>query len=175
MRAGSQRGFSYLLILFSVAIAAGGLAGTGIVWHTALQREKERELLFIGDQFRRALASYQQRTPAGAPPYPPSLEDLLKDKRFPVTVRHLRKLYRDPITGTLEWGLIAAPGGGIMGVYSKSEKRPLKRADFDLPNRVFEERTLQLGEKMTYKDWQFVNINQQPAVPVRAATPEVRR
>ena len=53
MRAGSQRGFSYLIILFSVAIAAGGLAGTGIVWHTALQREKERELLFIGEQFRR--------------------------------------------------------------------------------------------------------------------------
>jgi type II secretory pathway pseudopilin PulG len=143
------------VLLFAVAIAAAGLAGTGIVWHTALQREKEAELLFIGNQIRNAIASYYLR---GARVYPASLEDLLKDPRFPGTVRHLRKLYRDPITNTTDWGLIAAPGGGIMGVYSKSEAAPLKRAEFDAPNRGLEDRAKQLGDKLAYKDWQFVYV-----------------
>jgi len=79
----------------------------------------------------------------------------VKDPRFPNTVRHLRALYRDPITGGAAWGVILAPGGGIMGVYSNSELNPLKRTNFEFPNRVFEERSMQLKEKMTYKEWQF--------------------
>lgn len=166
----AQKGFSYLVLLFAVAIAGAGLAGTGIVWHTALQREKEAELLFVGNQIRQAIASYYQRTPGNLRRYPASLEELLKDPRYPTTVRHLRKLYRDPMTGTTEWGLIAAPGGGIMGVYSKSEAVPLKRVDFDSPNRIFEDRTKVLGEKMTYKEWQFAY-----APPAAAGAPRLVR
>lgn len=163
-----EKGFSYLVLLFAVAIAAAGLAGTGIVWHTANQREKEVELLYIGNQIRNAIASYYVRTPGNLRRYPASLEELVKDPRFPATVRHLRKLYRDPMTGTIEWGLIAAPGGGIMGVYSTSGAAPLKRANFDAPNRVFEDRTKSLGETMTYKDWQFAYV---AAAPVRGPGP----
>lgn len=169
-RVAKESGFSYLVLLFAVAIAAAGLAGTGMVWHTAQQREKEAELLFIGNQFRQAIASYSARTPGNLRRYPGALEELLKDPRFPMPVRHLRKLYRDPITGTTDWGLIVAPGGGIMGVYSKSEAAPLKRAGFDLPNRVFEERTKALGEKMAYKEWQFVYI-----APVAVRAPSAAR
>jgi len=151
-------GFSYLIVLFAVALAGTAMAGVGMSWHTAQQREKERELLFIGNQIRAAIASYLVRGPGGAPRYPATLEDLVKDPRFPVPVRHLRKIYRDPMTGKAEWGLIAAPGGGIMGVYSVSEAAPLKRSGFDAPNLVFEERTKALGDKMTYKEWQFVHL-----------------
>jgi type II secretory pathway pseudopilin PulG len=161
-----ERGFSYLVLLFAVAIAAAGMAGTGIVWHTALQREKEAELLFIGNQFREAITSYYLRMLARQ--YPLSLEDLIKDPRFPDTVRHLRKLYRDPITGTTDWGLIAAPGGGIMGIYSKSELAPLKRADFDAQNLELEDRARLLGDKLAYKDWHFVATL---APPARAPLP----
>ena len=45
-------------------------------------------------------------------------------------VRHLRRLYRDPITGQDEWGLVEAPGGGVMGVYSRSEDEPIKSGNF---------------------------------------------
>lgn len=154
----AMAGFSYLGLLFAVAIAASALAGTGMLWHTAQQREREKELLYIGNQFRTAIASYLARTPGGALRYPPSLEDLVKDPRYPTTMRHLRKLYRDPMTGKPEWGLVPAPGGGIMGVYSQSEAAPLKRADFDSPNRVFEEHAKALGDKMTYRNWQFVHV-----------------
>ena len=168
-----ERGFSYLVLLFTVAIAAAGMAGTGIVWHTAQQRDRETELLFVGNQIRNALASYYARTPGNLRRYPGALEELLKDPRYPTTVRHLRKLYRDPITGTTDWGLIAAPGGGIIGVYSKSEAAPLKRVDFDAPNRPFEDRAKQLGDKLAYKDWQFVYIGA-VAAPVRAPSAPVR-
>ena len=166
-----QRGYSYLILLFAVALLGAGMAGAGVSWHAAQQREKERELLVIGNQIRDGIAAYLLRSPGGATGYPTSLEDLLKDPRSPVPVRHLRKLYRDPMTGSTEWGLVAAPGGGIMGVYSKSEAAPIKRADFDPPNRVFEERTKALEDKMTYKDWQFVYLPQQGALPARPVAP----
>ena len=158
------------MLLFAVAIAAAGMAGTGIVWHTAQQRDKEVELLFIGNEIRNAIASYHLRTPGAVRRYPATLEDLLKDPRFPGTIRHLRKLYRDPMTGSTDWGLIAAPGGGIMGVYSKSEAAPLKRTGFDLPYRAFEDRTRTLGEKMAYKEWLFVHVAP-AAAPARAPAP----
>lgn len=151
----SNQGFSYLIVLFAVAALGAGLAAAGIVWEKAASREKETELLFVGNAYRRAIASYYERTPGGVKTFPRSLDDLVKDPRFPNTVRHLRRLYKDPLTNSLEWALIAAPGGGIMGIYSTSEAHPIKMANFDLPNRVFEERAAVLQEKMTYRDWQF--------------------
>ena len=174
MNMSNENGFSYLVLLFAVAIIAAGMAGTGIVWHTAMQRDKETELLFIGNEIRDALASYSARTPGNLRRYPGALEELLKDPRFPTTVRHLRKLYRDPITGTTDWGLITAPGGGIMGVYSKSDAAPLKRAEFDVPNRPFEDRARQLKEKMAYSDWQFVYIAPAAAAAARAPVAPIR-
>ena len=47
-------------------------------------------------------------------------------------VRHLRRLYKEPITGQDEWGLVEAPGGGVMGVYSRSEDEPIKTGNFSI-------------------------------------------
>ena len=58
-----QRGFTYLTLLFAIAIAGIVLAKTGIDWSQDAQREKEKELLFVGDQYRHAIALYYQRTP----------------------------------------------------------------------------------------------------------------
>jgi len=40
-------------------------------------------------------------------------------------------LFVDPITGTKDWGLVNAPVGGIMGVYSLSDREPQNRAYFE--------------------------------------------
>ncbi len=69
------------------------LATAGEVWHMALKREKEQELLFVGDQFRRALSCIAEHTPGKARRYPLSLEELLKDPRYPGVQRYLRKIY----------------------------------------------------------------------------------
>jgi type II secretory pathway pseudopilin PulG len=138
----------YLAVLFAVALIGIGLAVVGEVWNTTRLREREAELLFVGNQYRRAISAYY-RQPAAPGRFPARLEDLLKDPRTPQTARYLRQLYPDPITGNAEWGFIKGPDGGIAGVYSLSEKAPLKSANFRFRDAAFE------GAKK-YSDWQFV-------------------
>lgn len=145
--ANRQQGFTYLIVLLVIAIMGATLALTGTVWHTAVRREKETQLLFVGGEFRRAIQQYYQ---AGGQ-YPKKLEDLLKDPRQPHMVRYLRKIYVDPLTGTTEWGLVRGPNNGIIAVYSFSSDAPFKTAGFSLADRDFEGKT-------KYSEWQFVAL-----------------
>lgn len=142
-------GFTYTGILIAVALMGVALAATGELWRTVAQREKERELLFIGDEFRRAITSYYDSTPGAAKQFPKSFENLLQDPRYPVVRRHLRKIYADPMTGKSEWGYVKGPGDTVMGVYSLSGQAPLKKANF--PGEY-----LHFGKAKTYADWRFV-------------------
>lgn len=148
-RTHAESGFTYLLLLALVAVMGIVLAAAGEVWHMKLKREKEQELLFVGDQFRRALNLYNQHTPGNALRYPKSLEELLKDPRYPGVVRYLRKIYPDPITGSTQWGLLKGPNGEIFGVYSLSEEEPVKKSGFSMADQKFE------GCKK-YSDWVFM-------------------
>src|SRR2546427_11017738 len=113
-----QRGFTYLVAMFAVAIAGLLLAVTSEVWSQSRQREKEKELLYVGDRFREAIALYYQRTPGTVKRYPEKLEELLEDKRYLSMPRYLRKVHADPMTGKSQRGTIAAPGAGITGGHS---------------------------------------------------------
>lgn len=218
-----ENGFVYLWALFAVVLAGIVMAGTGQMWQTKSQRDKEAELMFIGEEFRKAIMSYHN---SGTKQYPDSLEDLLKDERSPNIKRHIRKIYLDPITNTAEWGIVEEPppntssasnttkpasnksatpsatnsaasnsvagnssatpnnnqtatntnptqasntggtpgnnatpntssgmssniGKRIIGVYSLSEKKPIKKSQFP-------EYFAKFSEALTYKDWQFV-------------------
>lgn len=143
-----QSGFTYLAILFAIVIAGVALSTVGINWSQESQRARERELLFIGNQFRQAIMLYYERTPGSVKRYPTKLDDLLLDTRYSTTQHYLRKIYRDPITNSQQWGLLIAPEGGIMGVYSLSDKQPLKSSGFDYSNRVFE-------GAVSYSAWVF--------------------
>jgi type II secretory pathway pseudopilin PulG len=143
-----QRGFTYLAALFLVGIAGIGLAATAEIWSHARQREKEAELLWIGEQFRQAIGLYYQRTPGTVKRYPERLEDLLEDKRYVNVQRYLRRIYVDPMSAKAEWGLVPAPGGGFMGVYSQSGGKPIRTAS--LPP---DEGTA--AHAATYRDWRF--------------------
>ncbi|WP_077231391.1 general secretion pathway protein [Methyloversatilis thermotolerans] len=118
----TQRGFSYLLLLFAVAVLGIAATGTSLMWSTLSQTERERELLFIGGEFGRALQRYYDASPTEPRMYPARLEDLTEDKRFQTPVRHLRKIYVDPMTGNRDWGLVVS-GGQIRAIYSRSEKK----------------------------------------------------
>ena len=158
-----QAGFTYVAILFAVAIAGILLARVGIDWSQSAQREKERELLFIGGQFRQAIASYYQRTPGLVKRYPARLDDLISDTRYNPPQHYLRRLYRDPITNQVEWGTVMAPEGGIMGVHSLSDAAPIKTSGFRENEITFE------GKKK-YAEWVFLYAPSQmdPAVkPLR--------
>jgi type II secretory pathway pseudopilin PulG len=137
-------GFTYLTLLLMIAVMGIVLGVAAEVWHTAVQREKERELLFIGNQFRTAITLYYRNHAK----FPHNLEDLLKDPQYAFTKRYLRKLYRDPITGTSEWGVVRIGDGGIVGVHSLSEKHPVKIAGFGVAGNSF-------TGAVKYSDWVF--------------------
>lgn len=148
-----EQGFTYLAALFAVALLGGGLALAGEVWETSAKREKEAELLYVGNQYRKAIERYFL---SGQQQYPRSLEDLLKDRRRPGTVRYLRKLYPDPLTGK-QWGLVKAPDGAILGVHSLSEERPLKVAGFRPRDAAFE-------GAQKYSEWKFTYALPVPSI-----------
>jgi type II secretory pathway pseudopilin PulG len=148
MRACRQSGFTLVALLITVAIMGAGFAALGELASHAAQREREQQLLFVGQQYRQAIGAYYQRTPGMVKHYPKTLEDLLADNRYPGTQRYLRRLYPDPMTGSIDWGLMEAPGGGIMGVYSKAGATPLKTGGFSF-------RDANLAYAASYTDWKF--------------------
>lgn len=144
-----QRGIGYLVVLFWLALGSLALAGEAMLWSMERQREREEELLFAGDQIRRAIGSYYEATPSGSKRLPPTLEVLLEDTRFLPARRHLRQIHVDPMTGTSAWGLMRGADGGLIGVHSRSQRAPLKRRGFAAVDAEFEHKT-------QYAEWHFV-------------------
>lgn len=140
-----QKGFAYLFVLFLIALVAVSALAVTTVAHYSGVRSDERELLRIGAEFRRALQSY--RSAVDPQVYPLSLDDLVSDERTGEEVRHLRRIYVDPITRTHEWGIVVAEGR-IVGMHSLSSRVPLKTSGFLGPDGDFE------GAE-TYADWVF--------------------
>ncbi len=152
-----QRGFTYLGLIILVAII--GLVGAATLKvGSLLQRAAaEEELLETGAAFSEALKSYAAATPLGQPRQPKTLQDLLRDPRYPNVRRHLRKIFVDPITGKAEWGVMyLGDKVGVIGVYSLSNAKPLKIANFDA-------RFTNLENKQRFSEWKFM-------LPGQAAT-----
>ncbi len=144
-----QGGFTYIGVLLFIAMLSAVMGVAGTVWSTASRRDREAELLFVGDQIRQAVVEFRDTVPSGQQArFPRSFDELLLDKRFPTVRRHLRKVYLDPITGAADWVLIPAPGGGFAGVHSPSLQRPIKESDFPRDDVDFD------GAK-SYAEWIF--------------------
>ena len=144
-----QSGAVLLVILLLVAITAVASASLIHLGASVGRRQAERALLDIGQEFADALASYRRLSPAGSPDQPLSLDDLLRDKRFPSTVRHLRKIYLDPVNPSQAWGLVKDEDSGrISGVYSQSLQVPIRSANF--PGGLSS-----LAGKSRYDEWVF--------------------
>lgn len=143
-----SRGFTYISLLFIMTVSGIALAQAGTFWSTVMRREMEEELLFRGGEIRDAIGMYYESSP-GAKSYPRNIEDLIKDTRYPVAKRYLRKIYPDPFTGKADWEMIKAADGGIMGVKSRSVKEPYKKKNFPASLKGFE-------EKSSYSQWEFV-------------------
>lgn len=158
-----QLGFTYIGLLMVIAIAGIGMAGIGVVWSQDMQREREKELLFIGGEYRKAIGSYYENG-LGTKQFPASLEDLMLDRRLPTIKRHIRKLYADPMMinakNKKSWGLIMQQGK-IVGVHTLLGDRPIKKSAFNAGDEVFAE-----AEK--YSDWKFVFAPSDSAVNVPA-------
>jgi type II secretory pathway pseudopilin PulG len=140
-----QAGFTLIGLLVAVALLGFTLATIGVVWSTQIRRDREAELLYIGDQYRAAIGRYL----ISGGQYPAELGDLVLDKRSPAVRRYLRRIYPDPMTNSIDWDVIVAPQGGIMGVASRSKDKPIKVAGFPIVDVNF-------GNAECYCDWKFV-------------------
>jgi type II secretory pathway pseudopilin PulG len=85
-------------LLVAIAVLTVMLSVAMPVWRHEMQREREAELVFRGEQYVRAIDLFQRKY-AGA--LPPTI-DLL------VTERFLRKKYKDPMVEDGEFRIVAA-------------------------------------------------------------------
>ncbi|MEJ2471687.1 MAG: hypothetical protein P8Y91_04305 [Desulfuromonadales bacterium] len=162
----SQSGLTLMVVLVMVVIIGLTLGIAGSTWKATMQRAKEKQLLWVGDQYRRAIESYflmaRSRTAGSRGPatYPTNLEDLVKDPRSVETVRHLRKIYKDPMTGddfdvirlggvTTDQATNGTAVGPIIGVRSASQDEPFQKDGFPEEYSEFNNAT-------RYSDWAFV-------------------
>ena len=160
-----QSGFSFILVLLLIVLMGIGLGVAGTLWHTESQRAKEAELLYTGEQYRKAIRSYAESPAAAgaAKHFPKKLDDLILDPRQNTLVRHLRRLYPDPLTGKNNWGLIMDESNQqISGVYSKAPGEPRKQQGFGIEQKNFAAAT-------SYADWRFEVVKAQ-APPTATAT-----
>ena len=105
-----------MLLTILVAVVAVGLAAgiAGTTWQTITQRSREADLLWRGDQYRKAIESYYLQSHGGAKLFPGSLDALIKDPRSLAPLRHIRQVYKDPMTG--EDFVLVKQGGKILSI-----------------------------------------------------------
>lgn len=149
----SAAGFTYIAALVMVVVTGIMLGAIGQSVSAIMQREREKELIFRGLQYRDALERWSKKNPGGVGLQVNTLKDLedklvnggsgLKREPF------LRKIYTDPITGN-DFVLIRdATTKVVQGVKSSSNKEPFKADNFPEVIKDFK------GKKK-YSEWEFV-------------------
>jgi type II secretory pathway pseudopilin PulG len=114
-------GFTYIGLLIAIALMSIALVAASEVWVTTARHQKMVQMEWIGEQYVQGIGSYYYANVGSVRFYPKTLDDLLEDKRYLSIRRHLRQLYKNPMTEQLDWKLIPAPDGGIAGVETEVE------------------------------------------------------
>ena len=154
----SAAGFTYIAALVIVVIMGIMLGAIGQSVKVIMQREREKELIFRGLQYRDAIERWSKK---GTMPLL-DIKHLLKDPRSASGDKYLRQLYSDPLTGA-EWKIIKDANLGITGVVSTSNDEPFKQGNFPEVIKAFE------GKKK-YSEWEFV-FKRQVTAPRGANSP----
>jgi type II secretory pathway pseudopilin PulG len=153
----SERGFAMAGLLVGIALLSLGLSIAMPTWRTLVQREKEEELLWRGQQYDRAIQLYRKKNAA---PGAPSVERLIEGK-------FLRKRYKDPITGG-DFELIGvSPAGNAPGV--QQPQRGFGQLVGGVKSKSKAKSFRILNGRTVYSDWQFTYVpwkpGGQPTVP----------
>lgn len=141
-----RNGFTLIMVMAVVVILGIMLAVTGQSWRMIMKREREKELLFRGNQIKEAIECYRRQrvvTPLN------DLNDLVNIRRNP-PIRRLRRFYADPMTGKTDWRLIKDQYG-ICGVASTSNEETVKVSFSNISSLSSFE------GKQKYSEWEFVN------------------
>ena len=102
-----SRGYALLVVMMMAVILLISLSAALPSVYTAGQREREEELIFRGNQYARAIATFHRQFNR----YPVSIEELLRTNG----IRFLRRAYPDPMSRTGKWRFIHAnAAGGVL-------------------------------------------------------------
>ena len=122
-----ERGFTLVGVVVAIAIIVILLAAVGPTVATIIERDREKELIFRGKQYARAVLAFQKRYGR----FPNELKELSKIKP-----RSIRKLFKDPMCNCDDWQIIIAgtpeavpmgnapppPGGSGPGLNNRSPR-----------------------------------------------------
>jgi type II secretory pathway pseudopilin PulG len=160
-----QGGLVLIALLLMLMLVGIGALSAAEIWATARKREREVELLWVGEQYRHAVESYWKTTPGPRKILPSSISQLLNDDRFPNAVHHLRQVYRDPMAEDVDFEPIII-NNALVGVHSTSKQAPMKHAHFP---RRYE----QFAAAEDYSQWQFVFLppNRRTNTPTQTPNP----
>jgi type II secretory pathway pseudopilin PulG len=97
----AARGYVLIVLMMAVFVIGLSLLIAVPLWQTELQREKEEELIFRGQQYAEAVRIFVKKNPGR---FPSTLQELL-DKKC------IRRLYRDPFSRDGQWNVVLASTG----------------------------------------------------------------
>jgi general secretion pathway protein G len=144
MRRSRQRGFTLVELIVSFTIMSLLTTMAVPLASYRVKRDKERELRYALRDIRRAIDAYKDATlqnkidtKLGTEGYPESLEILVQGVKLSQspdgkTIKFLRRIPMDPMTGTYDWGKRSMQddpkaqswgGQNVFDVYSKSTER----------------------------------------------------
>ena len=151
----NQNGMTFMVVLIAVFIVGLSAGITGTTWKTVREREKEEQLLWCGDQVRRAIGGYYRAVVPNV--YPESIKALASDSRSAGVQKHLRaSCGLDPMTGK-DWVTIPPDppqGKSFRGVRSSSEKEGFRASNF-MPGYAPVTAVYDFGGS-AYAKWEFI-------------------
>jgi hypothetical protein len=101
-----EAGYILLIVMMMATLLLISLAAAAPSIYVEGQREKEKELIFRGEQYARAIMMFHEQFKR----YPSSIKELLHTNNL----SFLRKAYPDPMTRSGEWRFIHATANGVI-------------------------------------------------------------
>jgi hypothetical protein len=105
-RPSAESGYILLIVMMMATLLLISLAAAAPSIYVEGQREKEKELIFRGEQYARAIMLFHQKFNR----YPTSVKELLHTNNL----SFLRQAYPDPMTRSGKWRFIHATANGII-------------------------------------------------------------
>ena len=97
-----SRGFTLVALIIGMTVMSILIAAVLPMASMEAQRDKEAELIFRGFQYAEGIRTFRKRYGR----YPNTLKEM-----YEVRPRTLRKLWKDPMTNSDNWGLISLASG----------------------------------------------------------------